>query len=52
MMETRCPECRSEDVIEWDDGWLCRDCGCEFDDPDQRRRKRKKESASEEDGQE
>ena len=38
-METRCPECRSDDVIEWDDGWICRDCGCEFDDPDKHRQK-------------
>jgi len=30
----RCPECCSDDVIEYDDGWLCRDCGCEFNDPD------------------
>ena len=29
-MEMRCPYCRSEDVILWDDGWLCRDCGNEF----------------------
>jgi len=34
-METRCPECHSDDVIEWDDGWICRDCGHEFADPDQ-----------------
>ena len=33
-MGTKCPECRSDDVIEWDDGFLCRDCGCEFDDPE------------------
>lgn len=31
-MGTRCPECRSDDVIEWDDGFICRDCGCEFDE--------------------
>jgi len=35
-MRLQCPECRSDDVIEYDDGWLCRDCGCEFDDPDKR----------------
>jgi len=29
-MEKRCPECGSDDVIEWDDGYLCRDCGCEW----------------------
>ena len=29
-METRCPYCGSDDVIEWDDGFLCRECGCEF----------------------
>ena len=38
-MEMRCPECHSDDVLEWDDGWICRDCGCEFDDPDKHRRK-------------
>ena len=32
-MGIQCPECRSDDVILWDDGWLCRDCDCEFDDP-------------------
>lgn len=32
----KCPVCLSYDVIEWDDGWICRDCGCEFDDPDNR----------------
>ena len=47
-METRCPECRSDDVIEWDDGWICRDCGCEFDDPDQRGKKRTDEYAYDE----
>ena len=29
-MEKRCPYCGSDDVIEWDDGYLCRECGCEF----------------------
>ena len=29
----RCPDCRSDDVIPWDDGYLCRDCGTEFDVP-------------------
>ena len=47
-METRCPECRSDDVIEWDDGWICRDCGCEFDDPDHRRHNHTDEFAYEE----
>lgn len=28
----RCPECNSDDVIPWDDGYICRDCGCEFDE--------------------
>lgn len=26
----RCPDCNSDDVIPWDDGCICRDCGCEF----------------------
>ena len=30
-METRCPYCGSDDVLEWDDGYICRDCGCEFE---------------------
>jgi len=29
-MEIHCPECNSDDVIPWDDGHLCRDCGIEF----------------------
>jgi ribosomal protein L37AE/L43A len=29
-MVVHCPECGSDDVIPWDDGWLCRDCGIEF----------------------
>ena len=29
-MEKRCPYCGSEDVIPWDDGYICRDCGDEF----------------------
>ena len=28
----RCPDCRSDDVIPWDDGYLCRECGTEFDE--------------------
>ena len=38
-MEKRCPECGSDDVIEWDDGYICRDCGCAFDGPDKHRKK-------------
>ena len=26
----RCPYCGSDDVIEWEDGFICRDCGEEF----------------------
>jgi len=26
----RCPDCNSDDIIPWDDGCICRDCGCEF----------------------
>ena len=26
----RCPYCGSDDVIEWDGGYICRDCGEEF----------------------
>lgn len=30
-MEIQCPECGSkEDVIEWADGYICRNCGLEF----------------------
>ena len=28
----RCPDCNSDDIIPWDDGYICRDCGCEFDE--------------------
>ena len=28
----RCPDCNSGDIIPWDDGYICRDCGCEFGD--------------------
>ena len=31
-METRCPECHSCEVIPWDDGYLCCDCGIEFEE--------------------
>lgn len=31
MMEKQCPECGSnEDVMEWADGYICRNCGTEF----------------------
>ena len=26
----RCPDCGSHDTIPWADGWMCRDCGCEW----------------------
>ena len=26
----RCPECHSDRVIPWDDGYICCSCGCEF----------------------
>ena len=29
-MDKRCPYCGSDDVIDWSDGFICRDCGCEF----------------------
>ena len=29
----RCPECNSDDIIPWDDGYICCDCGTEFDEP-------------------
>ena len=29
-MDKRCPFCESDDVIEFADGFICRDCGCEF----------------------
>ena len=29
-MDKRCPYCGSDDVLEWADGFLCRDCGLEF----------------------
>lgn len=29
-MDKRCPYCGSDDVIDWADGFICRDCGCEF----------------------
>ena len=25
-----CPDCNSDTVIPWDDGYLCCSCGCEF----------------------
>ena len=30
----RCPECHSDRVIPWDDGFICCDCGTEFDEPE------------------
>ena len=27
-----CPECHSDRVIPWDDGYICCSCGCEFGD--------------------
>ena len=32
-MKDRCPDCNSDDVIPWDDGLICCDCGTEFDYP-------------------
>ena len=29
-MDKRCPYCGSDDVIEFADGFICRDCGGEF----------------------
>ncbi len=29
-MDKRCPYCGSDDVIEFADGFICRDCGSEF----------------------
>ncbi|EAM8485651.1 hypothetical protein AIP16_12355 [Salmonella enterica] len=27
----RCSDCgSSDDIIPWGDGWMCRDCGCEW----------------------
>ena len=26
----RCPDCNSERVIPWADGYICCSCGCEF----------------------
>lgn len=31
-MEIYCSFCRSFDVIEWDDGWICCECGREFNE--------------------
>jgi 5-methylcytosine-specific restriction endonuclease McrA len=29
-MEKRCPYCHSDEIIQWDDGYLCTVCGAEF----------------------
>ena len=29
-MKIHCPDCNSDAVIPWDDGYLCCSCGCEF----------------------
>ena len=26
----RCPDCNSDKVIPWSDGYICCSCGCEF----------------------
>ena len=30
----RCPDCNSDNIIPWDDGYLCCECGTEFDEPE------------------
>ena len=30
----RCPDCNSDCVIPWADGFICCSCGCEFDEID------------------
>jgi DNA-directed RNA polymerase subunit RPC12/RpoP len=33
-MQLQCPNCHSaDDISEWDDGYLCCECGTEFDGP-------------------
>ena len=32
-MKTKCPDCGSTQCIPWDDGYICCDCGTEFDEP-------------------
>ena len=32
-MKTKCPDCGSTQCIPWDDGFICCDCGTEFDEP-------------------
>lgn len=32
--DIHCPDCGSARCIPWDDGWLCRSCGTEFDAPE------------------
>ena len=26
----RCPDCNSDDITPWDDGYICCECGTEF----------------------
>ena len=33
----RCPDCNSDRVIPWDDGYICCSCGCEFDEMKQQK---------------
>lgn len=47
----KCPRCGENDpdeVIDWDDGKLCRSCGYEWDDDKKRRGKGKKHDNDEE----
>ena len=32
-MKTKCPDCGSTQCIPWDDGFICCNCGTEFDEP-------------------
>ncbi len=31
MDDMKCPDCGSRTCVSWDDGYLCLDCGTEFD---------------------
>ena len=42
-----CPDCNSDAVIPWDDGYLCCSCGCEFDDPNTRNKGDREEEEDE-----